>query len=133
MSLADPKKEGQSVDDQQAEAGQIPLEVEQPSFAPSFQQSASHRFHRRGDPARFPQPGRLPGLLLEYDNLEGGRRQVAQSILVDVEALENVAVLGSVHDLVLCVFGFVQRQSQLSHHFHLLVGIRRRQNVPSLT
>ena len=54
----------QFVDDQQAEAGQIPLQVEQRYLIPGFQRSALHRFHRRDASARFPspipQPRRLP-------------------------------------------------------------------------
>ena len=46
--------EAQFVDDQKAEAGQIPLQVEQPSLTPGLQRSALPRFHRRDAPARFP-------------------------------------------------------------------------------
>ena len=46
--------EAQFVDDQQAEAGQLPLEVEQPSLVPGLQRSALPRFHRRHAPARSP-------------------------------------------------------------------------------
>ena len=46
--------EPQFVDDQQAEAGQIPLEVEQTSFVPGPQRSALRRFHRADAPARSP-------------------------------------------------------------------------------
>ena len=66
----------QFVDDQQAEAGQIPLRVEQRYLIPGLQRSALHRFHRRdasarrpsrGSPAAVPQPrfpsqGGCPGL-----------------------------------------------------------------------
>ena len=47
----------QFVDDQQAEAGQIPLQVEQRYLIPDFQRSALHRFHRRDASARFPSRG----------------------------------------------------------------------------
>ena len=46
--------EAQFVDDQQAEAGQIPLQVGQRYLIPGFQRSALPRFHRRDAPARFP-------------------------------------------------------------------------------
>ena len=59
-------------------------------------------------PARFPSQGGYPGLLRGYDHLERGRWNVAQSVLVDVDALDDVAVLGAVHDLVLRVLGLVQ-------------------------
>ena len=49
--------EAQFVDDQQAEAGQLPLEVEQRYLIPGLQRSASHRFHRRDASARFPSQG----------------------------------------------------------------------------
>ena len=55
--------EAQFVDDQQSEAGQIPLEVEQPSLIPGLRRSALPRFHRRDAPARFPGEGGCPGLL----------------------------------------------------------------------
>ena len=54
-------------------------------------------------PARFPSQGGCPGLLRGYDHLERGRWNFAQSVLVDVDALDDVAVLGAVHDLVLRV------------------------------
>ena len=44
--------EAQLIDDQQTEAGQIPLQVEQPSLIPGLQRSALPRFHRRGPPAK---------------------------------------------------------------------------------
>ena len=72
-------------------------------------------------PARFPSQGGCPGLLRGYDHLERGRWNFAQSVLVDVDALDDVAVLGAVHDLVLRVLGLVQGQSQRFHRFHLLV------------
>ena len=59
--------------------------------------------------------------LCGYDHLERVRWDVAQSVLVDVDALDDLAVLGSVHDLVLRVLGLVKRQSQLFHGFHLHV------------
>ena len=46
--------EAQCVDDQQAEAGQIPLQVEPPPLVPGFQRSALPRRHGRDAPARFP-------------------------------------------------------------------------------
>ena len=46
--------EAQFVDDQQAEAGQLPLQVEQRYLIPGLQRSALPRFHRRDAPARFP-------------------------------------------------------------------------------
>ena len=46
--------EAQFVDDQQAEAGQIPLQGEQPPLVPGFQRSALPRRHGRDAPARFP-------------------------------------------------------------------------------
>ena len=46
--------EAQFVDDQQSEAGQIPLEVEQPPLMPGPQRSPLPRFHRRDAPARLP-------------------------------------------------------------------------------
>ena len=46
----------QFVDDQQAEAGQIPLQVEQRYLIPGFQRSALPRFHRRDAPSEVPQP-----------------------------------------------------------------------------
>ena len=55
--------------------------------------------------------------LCGYDNLERVRWDVTQSVLVDVDALDDLAVLGAVHDLVLRVLGLVQRQSQLFHPF----------------
>ena len=118
--------EAQFVDDQQAEAGQIPLQVEQRYLIPGFQRSALHHFHRRDASARVPSRGSPAkeaalGLLRGYDHLERVRWDVAQSVLVDVDALDDFAVLGSVHDLVLRVLGVVQRQSQLFHRFHLLV------------
>ena len=76
---------------------------------------------RRDAPARLPSQGGCPGLLRRYDDLERGRWNVAQSVLVDVDALDDAAILGAVHDLVLRVLGLVQRQSQLFHRFHLLV------------
>ena len=78
---------------------------------------------RRRDAPAVPQPGGCPGLLRGYDHLERGWWNVAQSVLVDVDALDDVAVLGAVHDLVLRVLGLVQRQRQLFHRFHLLVVI----------
>ena len=54
--------EAQFVDDQQAEAGKLPLQVEQPSLVPGLQRSASPRFHRRRRPSAVPQPMRRPGL-----------------------------------------------------------------------
>ena len=45
--------EAQFVDDQQAEAGQIPLQGEQPPLVPGFQRSALRRRHGRDAPARF--------------------------------------------------------------------------------
>ena len=77
-----------------------------------------------GAPARSPSQGGCPGLLWGYDHLERSRWNVAQSVLVDVDALDDVAILGALHDLVLRVLGLVQRQSQLFHRFHLLVVIR---------
>ena len=116
--------EAQFVDDQQAEAGQIPLEVEQLSLILGLQRPALPRFHRRDASARFPpNQGGCPGLLRGYDHQERGGWNVAQSVLVDVDALDDIAVLGAVHDLVLRVLGLVQRQSQLFHRFHLLVAI----------
>ena len=67
------------------------------------------RLHRRDGPARFSSQGGCPGLLRGYDHLERGRWNVAQSVLVDVDALDDVVVLGAVHDLVLRVLGLVQR------------------------
>ena len=61
----------QFVDDQQAEAGQIPLRVEQRYLIPGLQRSALHSFHRRDASARrpsavpqprFPSQGGCPGL-----------------------------------------------------------------------
>ena len=72
---------------------------------------------QRGSPAKEAALGLLRG----YDHLERVRWNVAQSVLVDVDALDDVAVLGAVHDLVLRVLGLVQCQSQLFHNFHLLV------------
>ena len=46
--------EAQFVDDQQAEAGQIPLQVEPPPLVPGFQRSALPRRHGRDAPAWFP-------------------------------------------------------------------------------
>ena len=47
--------EAQFVDDQEVQARQLPLEVEQRDFIPGPQRSALLRFHRRDDaPARFP-------------------------------------------------------------------------------
>ena len=46
--------EAQLVDDHQAEAGRLPLQVEQTSLVPVFQRSALPRFHRHDAPARFP-------------------------------------------------------------------------------
>ena len=43
-------------DDQQAEAGQLPLEVEQPSLVPVFQRSALPRFHRPDSLSAVPLP-----------------------------------------------------------------------------
>ena len=54
--------EAQFVDDQQAEAGKLPLQVEQPSLVPGLQRSALPRFHRRRRPSAVPQPMRRPGL-----------------------------------------------------------------------
>ena len=48
------RHEAQFVDDQQAEAGQIPLQVEQSPLVPGFQRSALPRRHGRDAPARFP-------------------------------------------------------------------------------
>ena len=59
--------EAQFVDDQQAEAGQLPLEVEQPPLIPGLQRSALPRFHRRYAPTGvLRQPGAAgpPGLPL---------------------------------------------------------------------
>ena len=42
------------VDNQQVQAGQLPLEVEQASLVPGPQRSALPRFHWRDAPARFP-------------------------------------------------------------------------------
>ena len=49
--------EAQFVDDQKAEVGQIPLQVEQRYLIPDFRRSALHRFHRRDASARFPSRG----------------------------------------------------------------------------
>ena len=98
-------------------------QVEQPSFVPGPQRSVYLVFTGADAPARFPSQGGCLGLLRGYDHLERGRWNVAQSVLVDVDALDDVAVLGAVHDLVLRVLGLVQRQSQLFHCFHLLVVI----------
>ena len=46
--------EAQFVYDQQAEAGQIPLQGEQPPLVPGFQRSALPRRHGRDAPARVP-------------------------------------------------------------------------------
>ena len=46
------------VDDQQVQAGHLPMEVEQPSLVPSPQRSALPRFHRR-----VAQRGSLAGVL----------------------------------------------------------------------
>ena len=46
--------ESQFVDDQQAEAGQIPLQGEPPPLVRGFQRSALPRRHGRDAPARFP-------------------------------------------------------------------------------
>ena len=46
--------EAQFVDDQQAETGKLPLQVEQPAVVPGPQRSALPRFHRHDAPARFP-------------------------------------------------------------------------------
>ena len=72
---------------------------------------------QRGSPAREAARAYCGG----YDHLERGRWNFAQSVLVDVDALDDVAVLGAVHDLVLRVLGLVQGQSQRFHRFHLLV------------
>ena len=111
----------QFVDDQQAEARQIPPEVGQSFVIPGLQRSALPRLHRYDAPSWFPRQGGCPGLLRGYDHLERGGWNVAQSVLVDVDTLDDGAVLGPVHDLVLRVLGLVQRQSQLIHRFHLLV------------
>jgi hypothetical protein len=90
------------------------------SLAP--QRSALPRFHRRDAPSAVPHSqGGWLGLLRGYDHLKRGWWNVAQSVLVDVDALDDFAVLGAVHDLVLRVLGLVQRQSQSFHRFHLLV------------
>ena len=47
----------QFVDDQQAEAGQILLQVEQRYLIPGFHRSALRRFHRRDASARFHSRG----------------------------------------------------------------------------
>ena len=49
--------EAQFVDDQQAEAGQLTLQVEQASLVPGLQRSALPCFHRRGYPAPAGGPG----------------------------------------------------------------------------
>ena len=77
---------------------------------------------QRGSPAAVPQPRRLPWAYcadMTTWSVAGGSSP--QSVLVDVDALDDLAVLGAVHDLVLRVLGLVQRQSQLFHSFHLLV------------
>ena len=111
----------QFVDDQQAEARQIPPEVEQWFFIPWLQRSALPRLHRYDAPSWFPSQGGYLGFLRGYDHLKRGGWNVAQSILVDVDTLDDGAVLGPINDLVLRVLGLVQRQSQLIHRFHLLV------------
>ena len=63
----------------------------------SSQRSALHRFHRRDASARFPSSGSPAkeaalGSLRGYDHLERGRWDVAQSVLVDVDALDDLAV-----------------------------------------
>ena len=55
VALAEDLEE-EFADDQQDEAGHLPLEVQQPSLVPGPQRSALPRFHRRDSPARLPQP-----------------------------------------------------------------------------
>ena len=72
---------GHFVDEQQAEAGQLPLEVEQRYPIPGLQRSALPRLHRRDAPARYIIPGlqrsALPKLNPRWDvhlrNYEDGR------------------------------------------------------------
>ena len=47
--------EAQLVDDEKPEAGQLPLQVEQPAIVSGLQRSALPRFHRRDAPARLPR------------------------------------------------------------------------------
>ena len=77
--------------------------------------------HRYDAPSWFPSQGGYLGFLRGYDHLKRGGWNVAQSILVDVDTLDDGAVLGPINDLLLRVLGLVQRQSQLIHRFHLLV------------
>ena len=50
----------------------------------------------------------MVALLRGYDHLYRGRESVAQRVLVDVDALDDAAVLGTVHRLVLRFLGLVQ-------------------------
>ena len=113
----------QFVDDQPAEARQIPPEVEQSFFISWLQPSALPRLHRYNAPSWFPSQGGYLGFLRGYDHLDRGRWNVAQSVLVDVDTLDDFAVLGAINNLVLRVLGLVQQQSQLFHRFHPLVVI----------
>ena len=72
--------EAQLVDDQQ---------VEQPSFVPGLQRSALPRLHRYDAPSWFPSQGGYLGFLRGYDHLKRGGWNVAQSILVDVDTLDD--------------------------------------------
>ena len=67
--------EAQCVDDQQAEAGQIPLQVEPPPLVPGFQRSALPRRHGRDAPAGGPgwkQPCLRPRLGIPPCRSSGG-------------------------------------------------------------
>ena len=86
--------EAQFVDDQLADAGQLPPQVEQRYLIPGFQRSALPRFHRRDASRGSPAKEAALGLLCGYDHLERVRWNFAQSVLVDVDALDDVAVLG---------------------------------------
>ena len=62
-SPVEDRHEAQFVDDQQAEAGQIPLQVEQSPLVPGFQRSALPSRHGRDAPARFPSTIPQPEVL----------------------------------------------------------------------
>ena len=113
--------EAQLINDQQPEAGQLPLQVEQRSFVPGPPAVRFTSVSPARRPSGFPSQGGYLGFLRGYDHLKRGGWNVAQSVLVDVDTLDDFAVLGPVHDLVLRVLGFVQGQSQRFHRFHLLV------------
>ena len=61
-------------------------------------------------------------LLLGYDHLDLSRRDVAEGVLVDVDALDDAAIPGAVHHLILRVLGLVQGQSQRFYRSQLLLS-----------